>query len=141
MSGLKTSLLDLTRSELEGMASAGAEIQECYRVLDKASSNIVAEVVKDFSTFFEWDHYPEGDAVDWETHSQFYFHTHPKSDRTGEHGHFHTFMRYDGIPDGIEPAELDVPQAENEDRIGSHLVAISMDKRGMPTKLLPSIVG
>lgn len=117
------------------MATAGAEIRECYRVLAKAGSNIVAEILRGQGTFLEWNHYPEGDAVDWETHSQFYYHAHPDGERPGEHGHFHTFLRYDGMPEGLEAAPLDFPQAENKERIGSHLIAVSMDAKGFPVKL------
>ena len=36
------SLFDvLTRERLEKMAAAGAEVQECYRVLEKTSANVV----------------------------------------------------------------------------------------------------
>lgn len=128
-------LSNLAAVDLERMAAAGEEIRECYRVLEKANSNIVAEVIRGEGTFFEWTHYPDGDAVDWETHSQFYYHAHPKGERPGEHGHFHTFLRYSGIPVGLSSAPLKFPQAENEDRIGSHLFAVSMDANGFPFKL------
>lgn len=128
-------LTTLGREELERMSAAGAEIGECYRVLGKANSNIVAEILRGQGGFLEWSHYPEGDAVDWETHSQYYYHAHPKGERPGEHGHFHTFLRYDGMSGGVEAAALDFPQAENEDRIGSHLIAVSMDAKGFPIKL------
>lgn len=117
------------------MAAAGAEVAECYRVLEKVGSNIVAEILRGQDGFYEWNHYPEGDAVDWETHSQYYYHAHADDERPGEHGHFHTFLRYEGMPDGLDPAALDVPQTENEDRIGAHLVAVSMDAKGFPIRL------
>ncbi len=128
-------LAGLDRAALEWMAEAGAEIRRCYRALEKGRSNIVGEMLRGHETFFEWDHYPPGDAVDWESHSQYYYHAHPKGGRPGEHGHFHTFMRYDGIPDDTSPVPLDVPQSENKDRIGTHLIAISMDKKGFPIAL------
>lgn len=117
------------------MAAAGAEIAECYRVLEKAGSNVVAEVLRGQGAFYEWNHYPEGDAVDWETHSQYYYHAHADNERLGEHGHFHTFLRYDGMPEGLGPVPLDFPQAENEDRIGAHIIAVSMDAKGFPIRL------
>ncbi len=130
-----TGLAALPSADLEHMAAAGQEIRGCYRVLKKAKSNLVREIIRFHDTFYEWDHYPPGDAVDWETHGQYYYHAHPKSDRPGEHGHFHTFMRYDGIPDGAEPYALAHPQKENDDRIGTHLISISMDKKGFPIKM------
>ena len=83
----------LPGAELEAMAVAGAQILECYRVLQKSNSNVVAEVIKDGGTFYEFDHYPKGDVYDNETHSQYFYHAH----RPKEHGHFHTFLREEGI--------------------------------------------
>lgn len=124
-----------SENQLIEMHEASAEVLECYRVLAKAKSNVVAEVLRHQGDFVEWNHYPKGDAVDWETHSQFYYHAHPKKQRPGEHGHFHTFMRYAGIPKGIQPAKMKHPQKENKKRIGTHLIAFSMDKKGFPIKI------
>ncbi len=133
---LSTPKLDgLSEACLQEMAAAGREINECYRALKKADSNIVAEIIRHNDTFYEWDHYPPGDVVDWETHSQHYYHAHPKAERTGEHGHFHTFLRYDGIPADLEAVIPKVSQTESDDRIGTHLVAISMDKHGFPVRM------
>lgn len=135
-SGNKASDLGkLSVERLQQMAAAGEDILECYRVLEKAGSNVVAEVLRHQGTFYQWNHYPPGDSVDWQTHSQYYFHAHPQDQRGGEHGHFHCFMRYDGIGGGIESAPLDFPQADNDDRIGTHLIAVSMDKAGFPVGL------
>jgi hypothetical protein len=128
-------LAELPRATLEAMLAAGEEALNCQRVLKKTSSNIVADILRHQGTFYEWNHYPKGDAIDWETHSQYYYHAHPKDLRPGEHGHFHTFMRYGGMPEGMEPVPLDIPQKTNENRIGAHLVAVSMDKKGYVTKL------
>jgi len=129
------SLFDtLSRAQLEAMRDAGDEIQECYRVLGKAGANVVGEVIKGAETFYEWDHYPDGDVYDDETHAQYYYHAH-RAD-TGEHGHFHTFIRRDGVPSGIHAAanDSDTEWPTGEDVI-CHLIAISMDKRGFPTHL------
>lgn len=128
-------LSGLDRAALQVMAEAGDEIRRCELALKKGQSNIVGELLRGHETFFEWDHYPPGDAVDWQTHSQYYYHAHPKGGRPGEHGHFHTFMRYDGISADLAPLPLAVPQADNDDRIGAHLIAISMDKKGFPIAL------
>jgi hypothetical protein len=72
-------------------------------------------VLRGHGTFYEWDHYPPGDVYDQETHSQYYYHTHPVELRGGEHGHFHTFLRPKGMPKGVRP--------------------ISMDRAGYPTRL------
>lgn len=133
-------LKNLDIEELEGMALAGEQIRECYRVLDKANANIVGEVLKGQGDFFEWDHYPKGDVYDRETHSQYYYHAHPPETRiavTGpEHGHFHTFVRPKGMPRGIKPApvaDYKKPDAPNDEL--THLIGISMDRQGFPIRL------
>lgn len=126
----------LSRDRLEGMAAAGREVLECHRVLAKTNHNIVGEVLRDQGTFYEWNHYPEGDIYDHVTHSQFYYHAHPQELRGGEHGHFHTFLRPLGMPRGVRPAPvpgLVLPEGENDAL--SHLIAISMDPRGIPIRL------
>lgn len=132
---LRSRLEALSKEELERMRIAGEEVLNCQRVLRKTSSNVVAELLRHQGTFFEWNHYPKGDAVDMETHSQYYYHAHPKSERPGEHGHFHTFLRYSGMPSGVEPLALEHPQKPNENRIGTHIIALSCDKKGYAIKL------
>lgn len=117
----------LGREQLEAMAEAGDEVVECQRVLAKGGSNVVAEVLPREGTFYQFDHCPAGDVYDQDRHSQYYYHAH----RDSEHGHFHTFLREAGMPPGVEPVEqsqIEVMKQRN-DRL-SHLVAISMDKRG-----------
>ena len=62
----------LPRKRLQEMAAAGERILECYRVLRKSEANVVGEVLRGQGEFYEWDHYPEGDVYDFETHSQYY---------------------------------------------------------------------
>jgi len=131
---------DLGVEELERMALAGSQIRECYRVLNKANTNIVAEVLKGQGEFFEWDHYPKGDVYDRETHSQYYYHAHPPETRiavTGpEHGHFHTFVRPKGMPNGIKPAPVsDYKKLDSPNDELSHLIGLSMDRQGYPIRL------
>ena len=105
-------LKDCSGDELKAMAAAGAEVLECYRVLRQTSDNVVGEALRDGGTFYELDHYPAGDVYDWETHSQFYYHSH----RPGEHGHFHTYLRPKGMPSSIKPTpvpDLNLPEGDN----------------------------
>jgi len=124
----------LDRDQLELMRDAGVEIKECYRVLEKADMNIVGECLRGQGTFYEMDHYPKGDVYDSETHCQYYYHNH--RGLAGEHGHFHTFVRAKGMPEGVEPVDYQGPERwpEGSDRL-SHIAAISMDPRGYPTGL------
>ena len=125
---------DLSSERLEQMLLASEEITECYRVLRKVDANVVGDILKDQGTFYELDHYPNGDVFDDETHSQYYYHAHRPEQ--GEHGHFHTFLRAEGLPPGVEPAPYDgeVERPMGDDAI-SHLIAIAMDKRGYPLRL------
>jgi hypothetical protein len=117
---------------LESMATAGEQVLECHRVLQKSGSNVVAEVLRGQGKFYEFDHYPKGDVYDLETHSQYFYHAH----REGEHGHFHTFLREEGMPKDCRPAaQSEAPfMKERDDKI-SHLIAISMNRAGFPIGL------
>ncbi len=126
----------LPRERLADMATAGAEIQECYRLLGKSNLNVVGEILRGQGEFFEWDHYPQGDVYDHETHSQYYYHAHPNGQRGDEHGHFHTFLRPKGMPTDVAPAPLpDLTLPEGDNDALSHLVGISMDAFGRPIRL------
>jgi hypothetical protein len=126
----------VSSADLEEMRHAGERICECYRVLAKTGDNMVGELLKGVGTFYEWNHYPDGDVYDHDSHSQYYYHAHPADERPGEHGHFHVFLRPKGMPPDIGPADVPdyEPPADPEDAL-SHLVAISMDAKGFPIKL------
>ena len=130
------SLDDVPRERLEAMLEAGIDVLECYRVLGRAKSNVVAEVLRHQGTFYEWNHYPKGDVYDQERHAQYFYHAHPSELRSGEHGHFHTFLRAKGIPEGFEPEPYDGKVKWPEgDKALSHLVGISMEPKGLPIRL------
>ena len=122
----------LPHQQLKTMAKAGAQILKCYHVLQKSRSNVVAEVLRGQGEFIELNHYPAGDVYDSETHSQFYYHAH----REGEHGHFHTFLREQGMPENCYPVEQSEADfmSERNDKL-SHLIAISMNRIGFPIGL------
>lgn len=129
--------VDIAR--LEDMADAARWVLEAYRVLQKSETNLVAELLRGSDNFYQWDHYPENDAFDPESHAQYYYHAHPPEDRgedwIEEHGHFHTFLRPKGMPEAVSPAlvpDLKLPEGDNAAL--SHLVAISMNKAGFPAR-------
>jgi hypothetical protein len=125
-------LARLPRARLAAMHDAGCEILECYRVLRKGGLNIVGEVLRGQGPFYEMEHYPQNDVFDADTHAQYYYHAH----RTGEHGHFHTFLRRGGMAGGMAPLDLphDEPWPGGDDHL-AHLIGISMDAYGYPTEL------
>ncbi|HUX23880.1 MAG TPA: hypothetical protein VMV87_04610 [Burkholderiales bacterium] len=124
----------LTRPALHLMRSAGAEVLECQRVLDKGGLNVVGEMLRGQGEFVEYEHYPVDDVFDADTHAQYYYHAHRGSE--GEHGHFHTFLRAPGMPAGVAPAIYagDEPWPAGDQAL-SHLIAISMDAYGLPIGL------
>jgi hypothetical protein len=127
----------LADGDLEPMAAAAREAAEILRILAKTGDTVVGEILRGQGTFFEWRHYPPGDVYDAEFHAQYYYHAHPEAERrTGEHGHFHTFLRPLGMPAGVRPAPLPdfTPAADGNDDL-SHLVAITMDRDGTPLSL------
>jgi len=146
----------LPRLELERMAAAGQAALDCLKSLAAAGDSVVSKALGSAESFYEWQHYPAGDVYDPRTHAQYYYHAHPPAERgTSEHGHFHAFLRPRGMPAGVQPLmlpELAIPdapaqpqgpvlpparqpnQGEDNDKL-SHLVAISMDSRGLPIRL------
>jgi len=124
----------LARDRLLSMREAGRQIIESYRVLEKAGANIVGQCLAHQGTFYELEHYPKGDVFDEETASQYYYHAHrPES---GEHGHFHCFLRFENMPEGAAPVPYsgEACRPEGEEAI-CHLIAISMNQHGFPTHL------
>ncbi len=121
----------VSETELKEMQEAGHNVINCHRILAKTNDNIVGELLRDHEEFFEWDHYPDGDVYDFESHGQYYYHAYPKEERPGEHGHFHTFLRPDGMPSGATPAVVGgFAMPEDPDDALSHLAAITMNRKG-----------
>ena len=91
------------------------------------------------TTLEPWRHYPRGDVIDRHNASQFYYHAHGSSRcPAAEHGHFHLFAR-ESAPDACaSPAELaggqSVAPARDPAQRFVHLVALSLDARGLPLR-------
>jgi len=119
------------------MADAGEITVDCIRELHERGSNLVNEALRGCDNFMEWEHYPPNDVHDPKSHAQYYFHAHSPDDRDDpDYGHFHTFMRSKGMPEGIRPAVVNGSVASAvENNALSHLIAISMTPTGMPDRL------
>ena len=78
----------------------------------------------------EFDHYPPDDVVDLRHGSQFYYHSHRDGDR--EHGHLHLFWHAgaSGRRRYLRPGQPRWTRSAP-----THLVAISLDARGLPVGL------
>jgi len=67
---------DLDDLTLKKLIEAGNELDNCARALTKGGINVVGEVLRGQGTFYEMDHYPEGDVYDPDHHAQYYYHAH-----------------------------------------------------------------
>jgi hypothetical protein len=136
------------------VVSAAALIRECRRELGARGSNVFREVVGLGEVAEDWRHYPAGDGYDPVSHAQYFFHAHSASEAPrrvfDEHGHFHLFLRAEGMPAGASPLLLPEaaiakehlptpPQAAPSKRGArdevSHLVALAVDAEGAPLRL------
>ena len=142
--------LRVSWAEIERMTAAAALIREIGADLAGNSRNIVDQIMVGHAAIADWRHYPEEDVYDPTSHAQYFYHTHPPRRRAGrEHGHFHIFLRGDGMPVGVAPLLLPEvavaaappppPQAPPF-RHGvreevSHLLAIGVDVGGEPVRL------
>jgi hypothetical protein len=142
--------LRVSRAEIEQMTSAAAVIRDCRRELAASDTDILREVTAASAPICDWRHYPDGEVYDPKSHAQYFFHAHLANGQpTLERGHFHTFLRAEGMPPGVAPLllpELAVanvaappPQAAplkrgTRDEV-SHLIAIAIDLRGEPFRL------
>lgn len=142
--------LRLSRAEIEQMTAAAAVIRSCRQELAARGTDLVAETTTGAAAISEWQHYPDEEVYDPKSHAQFFFHAHAANGRPArEHGHFHTFLRADGMPVGVTPlllpeiAVADVPSLPPQapplkrgmrDEV-SHLIAIAVDVRGEPIRL------
>lgn len=135
-------------------ASAAAVIRGCRSELAARGGNILREVIGRTGQAEDWRHYPPGDGYDLISHAQYFYHRHPRTagvpDHPGESGHFHLFLRAEGMPPGTQPLLLPEAAIANEhlstppqaapskrgarDEV-SHLVAIAIDAAGEPVRL------
>lgn len=125
----------LPEAELSELLEAANRAAECQRVLKKGGQNLVGEVLRGQGTFYELTHYPQGDVLDRDSHSQYYYHAHRRD--VDEHGHFHTFLRAEALPGDLRPAEgfAGTDSWPTGEQSIAHLIAISMDRWGDPIGL------
>ncbi len=130
----KIELAKLPIDALERIIDGGHMVTENLRLLKKSAQNPVGQCLAHQGTFYEEEHFPKGDVYDSQSHSQYYYHAHrPES---GEHGHFHTFLRAKGMHKATKPAPYkgDAERPLGKDAL-SHIVAISMNRPGLPIGL------
>jgi hypothetical protein len=146
----KLTELRVSPYEVAPMQAAAAVVAACHRALAARGGGILTEIGAEEGALVDWQRYPGGEVYDPQTHVQYFYHAHPAADRAvREHGHFHTFLRAEGMPLGVAPLVLPetavadaarpTPQAAPlkhgaRDEV-SHLVAIAVDSRGVPMRL------
>jgi hypothetical protein len=126
--------VDLARlddAELAELAGAARRVREIEADLAARGGNVVARLLAEAGDdFYEWDHYPAGDAYDPACESQYFYHAHAADQRfPGEHGHFHTFVRSYGLRHLLPAGEVPPSTAL------THLIAVSIDTQGRATRL------
>ena len=95
-----------------------AEIAFCESILAKGGLSVLTETFRETSAIAAWDHYPPGDVFDPSSGAQWFYHCHPVEEGAEEHGHFHCFIRPDGIEGPIH-----------------HLAAVGVDAHGRALRL------
>lgn len=85
----------------------------CERILAKSGENVLRSTLTDASSVEAWSHYPPGDIFDAESGAQWYYHCHIPSADGIEHGHFHCFLRPEGVQGPVH-----------------HLIAVGVDAHG-----------
>ncbi len=125
------------REDLLAMYEAAAEATECAAALAERGTNPVTEALNGAEVVEEWMHFPPGDVIDPVTHSQYYYHAHAAEERaSGEHGHFHTFVRPKQIAPQLQPTAMADEDATREEAGWiTHLVGISTDASGHAIRL------
>jgi hypothetical protein len=104
---------------MDRVAQAAADVLAVQWQLAAQGRTLAGAALAGAREFVEWAHYPREDHVDRTTGVRFYYHAHAADERVaGEHGHFHVF----------------VPAAANATSI-AHLIAISLDDKGLPLRL------
>lgn len=142
-----------TVSSRDGEREAAGVLRDCRAALAARGSALLREAAGlESGQFVDWRHYPEGEAYDPATHVQYFYHRHSPAPAAAagptEHGHFHLFLRGEGIPAGMAPlllpeaavANAPVPRQSTPLKRGGrdevcHLVAIALDAGGEPIRL------
>jgi hypothetical protein len=99
---------------------AAADVAEVQWHYASRSISLASAALAGAARLREWAHHPQDDLIDPDHGTRCFFHAHAAAERApGEHGHFHVFV---AAPVGTQPDF-------------SHLVGISIDAGGLPTRL------
>jgi hypothetical protein len=119
------------------MRNAASELYDVLEAFAREGGHPVRDVLKDLpEPFTSGRHYPLDDVEDAGTGCAWYYHAHAPNEarRTCEHGHFHCFMYTELVDKAAQPIAL--PDDADFDKGGLiHIIAISFDSDGVPTRL------
>lgn len=105
-------------SQSDACQQALLEKAFCESILAKGGLSVLSETFAGISEINAWDHYPSGDIYDPESGAQWFYHCHPATDDSPEHGHFHCFVRPQGTQGPIH-----------------HLIALGVNAEGQLLRL------
>ncbi|KTC71700.1 hypothetical protein Lbir_1555 [Legionella birminghamensis] len=126
---------DLSKAKQARLLAYASQILEAQQQMTTAKGkNIIHYTLQKKRRHESMSHYPKGDRIDRQTGAQYFYHCHREDFDNMEHGHFHCFLRYKGIPARIKPSPL--PDWDKHmDNPMAHIVAISMNCYGQPIRL------
>jgi hypothetical protein len=126
---LRRHCADATDANLAAALKAARQSVDAFSRVTRESGSLIQSWVKD-AVVVQSDHYPRGDVVDLRRGSQFFYHAHRSQD--GEHGHLHLFWH--ATESGRRRyAAGRTPRWTRT--APTHLLAIGLDSRGLPTSL------
>lgn len=129
------SLPTLNKSQQTRMLRYAEQVLQAQQQMTTAKGkNILHYTLEKKRKHIFMNHYPKGDRIDHETGAQYFYHCHREDMDSMEHGHFHCFLRYKGIPGTIKPMPL-ADWDKYMDNPMTHLVAIAMNCYGQPIRL------
>lgn len=118
-----------TDDDVAGAVCAARDSVTAFGDATAASGSLIQSWVQGREVV-EFEHYPASDVVDRKRGSQFYYHAHRDGDL--EHGHVHLFWHATA---GGRRRRLRMGQSAWKRTAPSHLLAISLDARGLPVGL------
>jgi len=128
-------LSPLSHKRVTKMRAAANELFAALESCAREDRHPVRDVIG-ANMFARWQRYPPRDVVDRETGSSWFYHAHDLSEARpwDEHGHFHCFAFAEKVSEAAKP--LASPRRGDPNTIGVvHLVALSIDRRGVPNRL------
>lgn len=118
-----------TDAEVAGAARAARDSVAAFSDATSTSGSLIQSWIRGREVL-EYEHYPPNDVVDRARGSQFYYHAHRDGDL--EHGHVHLFWHATA---GGRRRRLRAGRTAWTRTAPTHLLAISLDARGLPVAL------